>query len=202
MLPAAIQAAPILVSSWEEGSPNPNLSPLFGTLIDFDDQATGTAVGAEDYLAKGVASITEIEGFDLRRHSGSQSMPNYVGTGIEGERGTDANLGWDGTIVIDLVNPANMIGLGIANSLGGPEFVMLYDSEGNLLDATQISAGINVYMYSEREDYDISRLVITGDYFAIDDLQFNSIAVPAPGALLLGSMGVSFVGWLRRRRSL
>lgn len=34
----------------------------------------------------------------------------------------------------------------------------------------------------------------------LDDVKL--VAVPAPGAILLGAMGTSLVGWLRRRRSL
>jgi len=192
---------PVANGSISYGTPSPTLSPTFGTLVNFDDKAPGTQVLWNDYVSVGVASITEITGAGalFARYGFSlQSPPNYVGTGSYENGG--ATGGWDGTIQIDLALPASMVGIGIADSVGGPEFLSVYDSTGSLLESHQVVTGPNVYPVITRGTYDISRLVITGDLFAIDDLQFN--AIPAPGAILLGSIGLGLVGWLRRRSTI
>jgi len=191
--------SPVANAAISYGTPSPSLSLTFGTLVNFDDKATGTQVLWNDYVSVGVASITELTGAGqlFARYSGTQSLPNFVGTGPNYDViGGPSSFGWDGTIQIDMARPASMVGIGIANSRGGLETLSVYDSGGSLLEQHTIAIGYNVYPVITRGIFDISRLVITGDFFAIDDLQFN--AIPAPGALLLGSIGVGLVGWLRR----
>ena len=175
------------------GTPSPALNPVFGTLIDFDDQPTGTPILPNDYAAFGLASITELTGAPaFARYGGSQSMPNYIGTGFE--------YGWNGIIRFDLAKPASQIGIGIADSAEGPEILSVYNSGGVLLESHVLTPGVNIYAVITRPTYDISRIELAGEFFAADDLQFN--VIPAPGAILLGAIGVSLVGWLRRRRTL
>ncbi|NIM95384.1 MAG: hypothetical protein GTO18_16940 [Anaerolineales bacterium] len=160
-----------------EGTPSPFLDPRFGTLINFDDQPTGNVVDEFDYVHLGVASIKNIEeGWPLwYRDDGPQSPPNYVGTGPGGERGTDSPLGWDGTILIELIHPTNQIGIGIANSKGGPEEIMALASDFTVVERIETELGPNDrYFVLTSSNWDIKYLKIYGDFFAIDDLQFNS----------------------------
>ncbi len=198
---------PVANGAISYGTPSPSLSPTFGTLVDFDDKAPGTLVLSNDYVSVGVASITETTGAGIlfARYPSFQSLPSIIGTGNAYEIG-GASGGWDGTIRIDLALPASMVGIGVvANNAGGSEFLSVYDSIGSLLETHPIASGtFSQYVVITRGAYDISRLEISGDLFAVDDLQFNAgpVVIPVPGAIILGSIGAGLVGWLRRRRTL
>ncbi len=117
-----------------------------------------------------------------------------------------------GFLTLDFATPTNLLELGIAldtrRPVAGAYTVELFDKSLGLIDIVSSDTDPLVYWSEGKFAYGgtpISRAVIgfNDQYsrrFALDNVSTNTI--PAPGAILLGSIGVTCVGWLRRRRTL
>ncbi len=117
-----------------------------------------------------------------------------------------------GVLTLDFVKPIDMLEFGVALNttlpITGAFTVELYDQSLTSMGVFSMNT-TPLTLWSEAK-FSISGPVIgravIGNFvdvptrFALDNLTFNPI--PAPGAILLGSIGVGLVGWLRRRRTL
>ena len=124
---------------------------------------------------------------------------------------TFSNTGGDFTITFDAapIDSASFDWYVFDATYGADFAFKAYDEYGNMVDSTAyyctdysggycdtitFSAPVKTLYFSNEGFHDI----------AIDNLKVNGGAgvIPAPAAVLLGSIGAGLVGWLRRRRSL
>lgn len=188
LVPTTLRADTIAMT---QGTPAPTLSPVLANDVNFDSLATGTLITATMFASQGIASITN-NGAPLATFAGTQSLPNYLGTG--------PNDGWamDTTIAFGALQ--NVVGFGDA----GPNntTVTLFDSLGNVLFSSTFASCSNCYwVFTDSTGTNISSMEITSSFIAIDDVQFNNVATPEPGALVLLVCGLIGIAGLLRRKT-
>jgi len=166
------------------------------TLITFSEFPLGTVVDTE-YAPLGVVFTAAT--YNLPVISMNGAMPTQPILRPDGGPGT-----YQGDFWIKFITPAIQVQFdsGYWNAIGTGVINVLDPFSNPIANLTNTVTGVNVTSLSGLGPigYIYFNSVADGAGADIDNLAFEPI--PAPGAILLGSIGVGVVSWLRRRRTL
>jgi hypothetical protein len=177
------------------------------TLITFDELPVGTII-TNQYVGLGVVFLSGDVTGRQPKIADDAFMPGSPILRPTGEPDFDD---YQGDFSIQFITPATEVQFDSGYWDGvGTGAINAYDSTMNpLASLTNTVAGVEVisisgvgpisYVYFNSIGDD-SGAGIDNLGFSISD--FNPIPVPAPGAIVLGGIGLGLIGWLRRRRTL
>jgi hypothetical protein len=170
------------------------------TLITFDEFPLGTVI-SNQYAAMGVIFLIGDETPRLPQISMNGAMPTAPVLRATGE--PDYYI-FQGDFYIQFTTPAGEVQFdsGYWDTVG-TGVIDVYGPAMNLLASlSNTTTGVNVTNISGMGPIGYIYFNSIGDGAGadIDNLGFSPI--PAPGAIVLGGIGVGLIGWLRRRKTL
>lgn len=183
----------ILASNWYEHIPS-NQNDSFFQLYEDGSASVTSANGSWD-ATKTVFTV-DVSGGNAPYPWSRFWQPDTVGGVAWGVTFTDYTY----HLVATFSTPAAVSGDFLMNSsdpisISGyfiGEFVVTYDEAKNPITDGD-TYGFNISLNSAWAD-----TLTSGEIYN----EFGTVAIPSPGAILLGSIGAGIVGWLRKRRTL
>jgi hypothetical protein len=138
------------------------------------------------------------------------ASPGYTNFGLPGATTTSILTSTGNEIFeIDLSSvPRTVVGFDVYLNDFGPVTTEYFGSAANLIHTVIDLRGAGDVLFlgvsSDEPIYKIRWTAVGGETIntGLDNLRLGTTLVPTPGAVLLGALGASLVGWFRRRRML